>query len=214
MELSERFMRVSPSGVLRVEPGIELDGSSEVGIFDTYLNIPNDSEDKGHHATTEKMYGKEMLCTGPMDFVLKYEVRKDGLVREDARKAWIDYKYGNSARKTQSSQFDIWSMKIDEEQRKLTAQTVSNYFKDVCFKENPNKRLTMHEIITILDENIKQGTIKDTLPLLSAVFARTGGEKYVVRPPYFSLPSLSIVNGLLTMHVPYYVRKVYFNHNL
>ena len=207
MELSERFMRVSASGVSRVEPGIELDGSWEVGILDTHLDIPNDSE-KDHHVTVEKTYGKEILCEGPMDFVMKYEVKKDGLVSEGARKAWINYKYGNNARKTQSSQFDIWNMKIEEGQRKLTAQTISNYFKDVYFKDNPNKRLTIHEIIAILNEKMRKGAIDHAAPLLSAVFAKTGGEKFVVRPPYFSLPSIDIVNGLVTMHVPYYVKKV------
>ena len=105
-------------------------------------------------------------------------------------------------------------MKINEEQRKLTAQTVSNYFKDVYFKNNPDKRLTIHEIITILNENMKRGGFVDAVPFLGAVFAKTGGEKHIVRPPYFSLPSLSIVNGLVTMHMPFYVREVYFRPNL
>ena len=217
MELSERFMRVSASGVSRVEPSIELDGSWEVGILDTYLNIPNDdSEEKGHHGggAVEKTYGREFLCDGPMDFTMRYEVKQDGLVNEGARKAWINYKYGNNAKNTQSSQFDIWGMKINEEQRKLTAQTVSNYFKDVYFKNNPDKRLTIHEIITILNENMKRGGFVEAVPFLGAVFAKTGGEKHIVRPPYFSLPSLSIVNGLVTMHVPFYVREVYFRPNL
>ena len=61
---------------------------------------------------------------------------------------------------------------------------------------------------------MEKGAIDNAVPFLGAVFAKTGGEKYVVRSPYFSPPSLSIVNGLVTMHVPYYVRKVYFNHNL
>ena len=199
---------------MRVEPSIELDGSWEVGILDTYLDIPNDSEEKGHLATAEKTYGKELLCVGPMDFVIRYEVRKDGLVNEGARKAWINYKYGNNAKKTQSSQFDVWNMKIDEEQRKLSSQTISNYFKDVYFNNNPNKRLAIHEIVTILKEELKKEAIDHAAPLLNAVFAKTGGEKFVVRPPYFSLPSIEIVNGLVTMHVPYYVRKVYFRPNL
>ena len=82
MELSERFMRVSASGVSRVEPSIEIDGSWEVEILDTYLDIPNESEEKGHLATAEKTYGKELLCEGPMDFVMRYEVRKDKLLGE------------------------------------------------------------------------------------------------------------------------------------
>ena len=211
MELSERFLRVSASGISRVEPGIELDGPWEVGVLDTHLDVPNSGKDS---VTVEKTYGKETFKDGTMDFTILYEIKQDGLVNEGARKAWIDYKYGNNAKKTQSSQFDIWNMKIHPEARKFTGRTVSNYLNDVFFKNNPDKKLTIHEIIAILNERMRVGASDHAAPLLNAVFAKTGGEKFVVRPPYFSVPSLDIVNGLVTMHVPYYVRKVYMRPSL
>ena len=57
-------------------------------------------------------------------------------------------------------------------------------------RNNPNKRLTIHEIVAILNEELKKGAIDHAAPLLNAVFAKTGGEKFVVRPPYFSFPSI------------------------
>ena len=192
----------------RIDPPLELEGAWEVGLLDAYLDLPH----KTTHGLKHK-YGKGdfVSALGELDIFFECKILKDRLTRNQAvRDAFKKYKYGNFPRKPQrSTQFDIWNYKIHDERRLEIKEIYISRVMSSYFNENPNAKVTIEEIIELLNDAIEEKFIYHIKPWLKYVFWQTGGENAIISSPYFQIPTLQIEGNIIKLNTPFYVKKIY-----
>ena len=161
---------------------VKLDGDYEVGVIDV---IVDDTNYYDNNYRENETFDLKLHLTIPIDGL-------SGNERQNFRKT--AYNTNNIG---QLSSYDIWN--LNTESRNTQTITIANMVGK--FLSNPMKRFTRQEIIDTINSSFKNIDYKSFLtPMFRGL--------WVDYEKYTSQPSLTLINEMYHLDIPYYVSKI------